>query len=275
MFKSKMLLAAFAAVITTQASWAQSTGLIFSTLDKKPEILELEKVNGWGSSSIKYVSEHPKIILSTAFSGAGPQDFQHRVLRSNLSKMDCDAKFEIKLDQNKMQYIEISSISVCINADGVVIADSFGTSKKLSPSEIAASVKKIKAAKIASESVVCPDPSELGTLEEQMAKLKRVKYSCDIVDLVTGQAVIGAGTNVYVDHVSGKADVTTVAGGPPFGESISVSMSKEGSSSRFSGKSKDESTSFDLTSGKGILTRKNIWQGRETVQVFSCDVAKP
>jgi hypothetical protein len=275
MFKSKMLLAAFAAVITTQASWAQSTGLIFSSLDKKPEILELEKINGWSGSSIKYVSEHPKTIISTSFNSPGTQDFQMRVLNSNLTKMDCDAKFEIKLDQKKVQYIEIQSINVCINADGVVIADSFGTSKKLSPAEIAASVKKIKAAKALSESVICPDPSELGTLEEQMAKLKRVKYSCDIVDLVSGQAMIGAGTNVYVDHISGKADVTTVAGGPPFGESISVSLSKEGSSTRFSGKSKNESVSFDLSSGKGILTRKNSWQGRETVQVFSCDVAKP
>jgi hypothetical protein len=129
-------------------------GLIFSTLQEKPKVLMLEKMYPWdGDSYLVHVEENPLTHVKILFQGEQLIKLQDHLIKSDSSRIFCDGNFSFAYDFHGQQYLDVSSISVCIDENGMIIAHSFG--KSLQPHEIYSKVtelsKSIKKKKIGGE----------------------------------------------------------------------------------------------------------------------------
>ena len=122
--------------------------------------------------------------------------------------------------------------------------------------------------------------SDISPLTDQITDALKVKYTCSIKNIINGQYLMGSGTNIYVDSVNGTAEVTSIAGFPPFQETTESVLKKEINNNdypRFVATTEHGSISFTLGpdgSATGPVVRKTIWNDKETIEAYICSVAK-
>lgn len=121
-------------LLTSSLSFAQ--GLIFSTVTEKPKVLMLEKKISplSGDSYFVHVEENPLTHVNVLFMGDQLLKLQNHLLKSESSRIFCDGDLSLENDSRGIQFIALSTVSVCIDEDGWIIAHSFG--KQLAPDEI-------------------------------------------------------------------------------------------------------------------------------------------
>jgi hypothetical protein len=131
--KQMKSLAVLLFLLASSLSFAQ--GLIFSSVTEKPKVLMLERVNPWsGESYMAHVEENPLSMVKVVFIGDQLLKLQKHLLKSESSRIFCDGDFSLANDYHGSQFFALSTVSVCIDEEGWVVAHSFG--KELSPEQV-------------------------------------------------------------------------------------------------------------------------------------------
>lgn len=136
----------FFLLFISQFSMAQ--GLIFSTLSEKPKFLMLEPRHPWsGESYMTHVLENPLTEVKVLFQGDRLLQFNQYLLKSPHARVFCDGDFSLANDLHDSQFLAVSSISVCIDENGNLIAYNIGKlltldEIKFKIAELSKSIKK-------------------------------------------------------------------------------------------------------------------------------------
>lgn len=119
-------LAVICFVFLSLSSWAQQTGLIFSSVPELPKVLELEKRVKWDNKSeMKHIDNAHFAEVNTAFIGFDMKNLEQYMLKTN-KHFSCDGDFEFRNDEHGVQYIALKSINVCLDEMGFVAVHSVG-----------------------------------------------------------------------------------------------------------------------------------------------------
>ena len=127
-------------------SWAQNfhSSLTFSALSEKPQVVQFSKQrSNNGVLELRHIQESPKVSVRIVYATPETKDLSQKILESDLDKISCDGDFTLTYDRFGTQYIQINSIKVCLDEDGLLIGHSFGIAK-LKPEEITASTRIIE-----------------------------------------------------------------------------------------------------------------------------------
>lgn len=116
----------------------------FNSMATKPLVLELKKyVSASGRTEIRYIHERPRIMIRLATNSKEVLSFLRSMTDSELTKLNCDAEFDMTFDASGTQYIHINAIRACLDEDGALAAHSIGLSP-LTDAQIASSARLIE-----------------------------------------------------------------------------------------------------------------------------------
>jgi len=102
----------------------------------------------------------------------------------------------------------------------------------------------------------------------------KTKYNCSNKDLNSGEYVIGAGTNVYLDKINGIVEVTTVSIHPEFKETVRDKL-KRSIYQGFETNTPERNVSFVLKDdGSGVLSEKGVYLEKYYYSSYECTLEK-
>ncbi len=109
----------------------------------KPNVLELKKYRTVsGRLELRYIRENPRVVLRIGAGNKATNDFFEKLMKSDLSKVNCDGEFFPMLDQMGQPYMQVNSLKSCLDEEGDVVAHSIGLNA-LSDADVAKSKKFI------------------------------------------------------------------------------------------------------------------------------------
>ncbi len=122
----------------------------------------------------------------------------------------------------------------------------------------------------------CLESSSLEALQLSSDVLEvsdKQKYTCDTLDLVSGERIVGALQKVQFDKANGKVQMVTYGiGGEGERETLGDVLLKIDNQS-YGLATSSRITHFRLKpDGSGVLSIRSLWNGIESFQAFNCSL---
>ena len=127
-------------VLLTLPTFAYSSDFMTTKLN----VLEVRKYRTTaGRLELRFIRDNPRIVLRIAAGNKATNDFFEKVMKSDITRLNCDGDFFPMFDQYGSPNVHVNTLKACIDEEGDVIAHSIGLTP-LSDAEVAASKKLIQ-----------------------------------------------------------------------------------------------------------------------------------